>query len=172
MEAKLLLKATTTFFAAPCSLCDPSRPFSSFPYTTQRSSFPFNPISDFSQKCTLSVRPNAASTESVPTKKRIDESENLTLDHIRHSLIRQEDSIIFGLLERAQYCYNEETYDPDAFSMDGFHGSLVEYMVRETEKLHAKVGRYKSPDEHPFFPDGLPEPLLPPLQYPKVKSMS
>lgn len=32
----------------------------------------------------------------------------------------------------------------------------------------SKVGRYKSPDEHPFFPDGLPEPLLPPLQYPQV----
>jgi chorismate mutase len=63
----------------------------------------------------------------------------LTLDHIRHSLIRQEDSIIFSLLERAQYCYNGDTYDPDAFSMDGFNGSLVEYMVKETEKLHAKV---------------------------------
>lgn len=76
---------------------------------------------------------------SVPTKKRIDESDNLTLDHIRRSLVRQEDSIIFGLIERAQYCYNEDTYDPDAFSMDGFRGSLVEYMVRETERLHAKV---------------------------------
>jgi chorismate mutase len=76
---------------------------------------------------------------SVPIKKRIDGSDNLTLDHIRHSLIRQEDSIIFSLLERAQYCYNGDTYDPDAFSMDGFNGSLVEYMVRETEKLHAKV---------------------------------
>lgn len=76
---------------------------------------------------------------SASIKNRVDGSENLTLDHIRHSLIRQEDSIIFSLLERAQYCYNEDTYDPDGFSMDGFHGSLVEYMVRETEKLHAKV---------------------------------
>lgn len=75
----------------------------------------------------------------MPTKKRVDESDNLTLDHIRRSLVRQEDSIIFGLIERAQYCYNEDTYDPDAFSMDGFHGSLVEYMVGETERLHAKV---------------------------------
>ncbi|PKI47927.1 hypothetical protein CRG98_031711 [Punica granatum] len=52
--------------------------------------------------------------------------------------------------------------------MDGFPGSLVEFMVKETEKLHAQVGRYKSPDEHPFFPEGLPDPLLPPLHYPKV----
>lgn len=72
-------------------------------------------------------------------KKRIDQSEILTLDSIRHSLIRQEDSIIFSLLERAQYCYNADTYDSNAFDMDGFEGSLVEFMVRETEKLHAQV---------------------------------
>ncbi|GAB4825019.1 Chorismate mutase 1-like protein [Ancistrocladus abbreviatus] len=41
-------------------------------------------------------------------------------------------------------------------------------MLKETEKLHAQVGRYKSPDEHPFFPDDLPHPLLPPLHYPQV----
>lgn len=72
-------------------------------------------------------------------KKRVDMSETLTLESIRFSLIRQEDSIIFSLLERAQYCYNANTYDRDAFAMDGFHGSLVEYMVKETEKLHAQV---------------------------------
>ncbi|XP_027362359.1 chorismate mutase 3, chloroplastic [Abrus precatorius] len=101
-------------------------------------------------------------------KKRVDESKSLTLDSIRHSLIRQEDSIIFSLLERAQYCYNADTYDNDAFFMDGFNGSLVEYIVWETEKLHAQVGRYKSPDEHAFFPEDLPKPMLPPLQYPQV----
>ena len=69
----------------------------------------------------------------------MDESESLTLEGIRNSLIRQEDSIIFGLLERAKYCYNEDTYDPTAFDMDGFKGSLVEYMVKGTETLHAKV---------------------------------
>jgi len=57
-------------------------------------------------------------------------------------LIRLEDSIIFGLLERAQYCYNADTYDSKAFHMDGFEGSLVEYMVRETEKLHAQVNPF------------------------------
>lgn len=74
-------------------------------------------------------------------KKRVDQSESLTLESIRHSLIRQEDSIIFSLLERAQYCYNADTYDRNVFPMDGFHGSLVEFMVSETEKLHARVGR-------------------------------
>ncbi|KDP27193.1 hypothetical protein JCGZ_19892 [Jatropha curcas] len=121
----------------------------------------------FANRRILSVEASASSI-GLEKKKRVDESENLTLEHIRRSLIRQEDSIIFSLLERSQYCYNADTYDPDAFSMDGFHGSLVEYMLREIEKLHAQVGRYKSPDEHPFFPDDLPEPLLPPLQYPQV----
>ncbi|XP_027187433.1 chorismate mutase 3, chloroplastic isoform X2 [Cicer arietinum] len=103
-----------------------------------------------------------------PGKVRVDESRSLTLDRIRHSLIRQEDSIIFSLLERAQYSYNANTYDHDAFLTDDFNGSLVEYMVCQTEKLHSKVGRYDSPDEHAFFPTYLPEALLPPLKYPQV----
>ncbi|RCV31060.1 hypothetical protein SETIT_6G146100v2 [Setaria italica] len=88
---------------------------------------------------------------------RVDRSEKLTLDSIRQILITLEDSIIFGPLEKAQYRYNADTYDSSFFHMDGFEGSLVDYMVRETEKLHVQVGRYKSPDEHPFFPDDLPE---------------
>ena len=72
-------------------------------------------------------------------KKRVDQSESLTLDSIRHFLISQEDSIIFALLERAKYCYNADTYNQNIFNMAGFHGSLVEYMVRETERLHARV---------------------------------
>lgn len=109
-----------------------------------------------------------ATSPGMGKKSRVDETESYTLDGIRSSLIRQEDSIIFSLVERAQYCYNPETYDPDAFTMEAFHGSLVDYILKETEKLHAKVGRYESPDEHPFFPDELPQPMLPPLQYPQV----
>ncbi|GFY84882.1 chorismate mutase 1 [Actinidia rufa] len=104
----------------------------------------------------------------LPKIERIDESDSYTLEGIRHSLIRQEDTIIFSLLERAQFCFNADTYNPKSFVMDGFHGSLVDFMVKETEKLHARVGRYKSPDEHPFFPNDLPDPILPPLQYPQV----
>lgn len=104
-------------------------------------------------------------TISSPRLERVDESSILTLDSIRHSLIRQEDSIIFSLLERAQFCYNPNTYDKNVFTKDA---SLVEFMLKETEKLHAQVGRYRSPDEHPFFSEDLPEPMLPPMQYPKV----
>ncbi|KAH7315341.1 hypothetical protein KP509_21G045300 [Ceratopteris richardii] len=98
----------------------------------------------------------------------MDESDTLTLAAIRDSLIRQEDSIIFSLIERAQYKLNKPTYDADRFSIPGFQGSLIEYILKETESLHAKVRRYQSPDEHPFYEDLLPIPLLPPLEYPKV----
>ncbi|XP_031491261.1 chorismate mutase 1, chloroplastic-like [Nymphaea colorata] len=118
-----------------------------------------------------SIRPVVAlavSSDRVVKKDRVDQSESLTLESIRHSLIRQEDSIIFSLLERAQYCYNADAYEGNMLLPDGSQGSLVELMLKETEKLHAQVGRYKSPDEHPFFPNDLPEPLLPPMQYPQV----
>nr|GMD01083.1 chorismate mutase 1, chloroplastic [Ipomoea batatas] len=68
-----------------------------------------------------------ATSPGMGKKSRVDETESYTLDGIRSSLIRQEDSIIFGL-----------------------------------------VGRYNSPDEHPFFPNEVPQPMLPPLQYPQV----
>jgi len=44
----------------------------------------------------------------------------------------------------------------------------MEYFLLETEKVHAKVRRYTSPEEHPFFPNDLPPPILPPLTYPPI----
>ncbi|XVF60600.1 hypothetical protein PTKIN_Ptkin08bG0061200 [Pterospermum kingtungense] len=168
MDAKLL-RASSPALPAVNGTTKFSRP--SYLLTLQNREFPSFKLDYSARLSKKGIQSVHASTNSVGVKRikqRVDESENLTLEAVRHSLIRQEDSIIFSLLERAQYCYNAYTYDPDAFSMDGFHGSLVEYMLRETEKLHAKVGRYKSPDEHPFFQDELPDPLLPPLRYPQV----
>ncbi|KAB2056052.1 hypothetical protein ES319_A11G078200v1 [Gossypium barbadense] len=169
MEAKLFIASSSPSSFAVNGTTKLSRP--SFPLTSQTREFPIFKLHCSARLSKTVIQSLNASTNSIgstTTKQRVDESENLTLEAVRYSLIRQEDSIIFSLLERAQYCYNGDTYDPDAFSMDGFHGSLVEYILRGTEKLHAKVGRYKSPDEHPFFPDELPDPLLPPLQYPQV----
>lgn len=69
----------------------------------------------------------------------VDKSGHLTLEGIRDSLVRQEDSIIFNLIERAQYKMNSAAYDPNKISVPGFNGSLLEYMLRETETLHGKV---------------------------------
>ncbi|XP_047977128.1 chorismate mutase 1, chloroplastic-like [Salvia hispanica] len=157
MEAKLLTAASST------CISNPSPRFAHKSWE-RNCTLPFQSSTNFR----IRARASAAPTLGFEPKQRIDESECYTLDGIRNSLIRQEDSIIFGLVERAQFCFNGETYDPNAFSVEGFSGSLIEYMLKKTEKLHATVGRYKSPDEHPFFPDILPGPVLPPLKYPQV----
>lgn len=41
-------------------------------------------------------------------------------------------------------------------------------MLREQEQLQSLVRRYQSPDEYPFFPEVLQEPILPPIQYPQI----
>jgi chorismate mutase len=95
----------------------------------------------------------------------VESDEHLRLDHIRGVLIRLEETIIFWLIERAQYARNDAIYVPGG--MGGALGelSLLDYLLRECECSHAKVRRYTSPDEHPFFGD-LPGPVLPPLAYP------
>ncbi|MCL7037295.1 hypothetical protein MKW94_019274 [Papaver nudicaule] len=84
----------------------------------------------------------------------------MDLESVRKSLIRQEDSIVFCLIERAKFPFNSSLYKP-SLQIPGFDGSLIQYILKETEILEAKVGRYESPEEHPFFPDGLPFPLIP-----------
>lgn len=96
--------------------------------------------------------------------------EPLKLGHLRDTLIRLEDSIVFALIERAQFKRNDKIYLPRAFEFPGDPGiSFLEYMLKETEKVHAKVRRYTSPDEHPFSPiESLPSPILPEVFYPKT----
>ncbi|KAL3525893.1 hypothetical protein ACH5RR_014265 [Cinchona calisaya] len=171
MEAKMLRVASpppllTTPSSSPSN---PSKPICLFLQQSRRWNFNGSQfVSSAAPKHGIHSVRAIATFIGLPRKNRVDETKIYTLDGIRNNLIRQEDSIIFSLMERAQYCLNKETYDADAFAMDGFRGSLIDYMVKETEKLHARVGRYKSPDEHPFFPDDLPNPILPPLQYPRV----
>lgn len=90
----------------------------------------------------------------------------LSLKDIRNELVRLEDSIIFSLIERTQFAYNEKIYrDSGDLGIDG--SSFLEYLLHEIECVHAKVRRYTSPDETPFT-HNLPQPVLPPLRYPKL----
>jgi len=41
-------------------------------------------------------------------------------------------------------------------------------MLREQERLQSLVRRYQAPDEYPFFPSALQEPILQPIDYPKI----
>ena len=111
----------------------------------------------------------------------------LSLDSIRHSLIRQEETIIFALIERAQFRHNDivyqkggfgdigvpaGSYDPKVDNSDSAEDeplTFLEYMLVGTEALHCMARRYLSPEEHAFFPERLPRrgplPSLPSLQY-------
>lgn len=106
----------------------------------------------------------------------------LTLKDLRERLIRQEETIIFALIERAQFKLNPLIYQPDAFGLPKYarpdstrpeditcDGSFSQYMLYELEKVHSKVRRFTSPDEHPFAPNVvLPRPVLPGLDYPST----
>ncbi|RRT35869.1 hypothetical protein B296_00055975 [Ensete ventricosum] len=77
---------------------------------------------------------------------------------------------MFNLLERAQYCYNaDNTYHQNVFCMDGFHRPhwLNLWLEKPKNYMHRFVGT-RAPDEYPFLPDDLPEPMLPSTEYPKV----
>nr|WGT69856.1 Chorismate mutase 3 [Crinum x powellii] len=89
----------------------------------------------------------------------------LSLEAVRDSLVRQEDSMVFAIIERAKFPINSKAYEPSE-QCGGL--SLVEFFVREAEALQAKSGRYQNPEENPFFPENLPSPLVPPYNHPQV----
>ncbi|AES59088.2 putative chorismate mutase [Medicago truncatula] len=90
-----------------------------------------------------------------------------TLDTVRETLVRQEDTIVFGLIERSKFPFNSQTYDQNYLQIPGFCGSLVEFVFTNTEIVQAKAGRYKNPEENPFFPENLSLSLVP--SYPFTK---
>ncbi|KAI0670850.1 chorismate mutase [Trametes maxima] len=96
----------------------------------------------------------------------------LSLDRIRGILTRLEDTIIFSLIERAQFAHNPRAYQRGAFQElkdVGFDGSWLEWFLKETETFHAKARRYTSPDEYPFTnPAELPPPILKPTPHPPI----
>ncbi|KAI4316401.1 hypothetical protein L6164_024384 [Bauhinia variegata] len=53
-------------------------------------------------------------------------------------------------------------------SIPGFCGSLVEFVFKNTEAIQAKAGRYKSPEENPFFPENLPPSEVPYYPFSKI----
>jgi chorismate mutase len=97
---------------------------------------------------------------------------------IRPELEQMEDNIIFGLLERTPYKHNQNIYQiggldildqtpaptrgwmanaPAGIMMSSF----LDYMLEETEKVHASAGRYQHPLEHPFTKGSLlPKPIV------------
>ncbi|WEW56912.1 chorismate mutase aro7 [Emydomyces testavorans] len=97
-----------------------------------------------------------------------DASKALDLDNIRFQLIRLEDTITFHLIERVQFPLNKRIYQPGGVKIPHSDLSLMDWMLCETERLQSRVRRYQSPDEYPFFPDALEQPILQPLKYPHI----
>jgi chorismate mutase len=60
-----------------------------------------------------------------------------------------------------QFPLNKTVYVPGGVAIPGSDLSLQ-------ERLQSLVRRYQSPDEYPFFPEALQEPILKPLNYPKI----
>jgi len=107
-----------------------------------------------------------------PLKESCEMSEwdHLDLGNIRATLIRQEDTILFNLIERAQFKRNLAVYQPgaDILKGTGIAECYTKHLLSETEAIHAKARRYTSPDEKPFTPrDKLPPPVLPALEVPE-----
>lgn len=65
----------------------------------------------------------------------------LSLDRIRSILTRLEDTIIFSLIERAQFAHNPKIYQRGAFPDISDLGpkSLFEWFLKETESFHGKL---------------------------------
>ncbi|KAL4802139.1 chorismate mutase [Aspergillus unguis] len=95
-------------------------------------------------------------------------SQALDLDNIRFQLIRLEDTITFHLIERVQFPLSKTIYVPGGVRIPNETISLMDYFLREQERLQSRVRRFESPDEYPFFPDALEKPILQPLNYPKI----
>lgn len=98
------------------------------------------------------------------------EKDPLSLERIRQILVRLEDTIIFDLIERAQFAHNPRIYIRGSFQElkdMNFDGSWLEWFLKEIETFHARARRYTSPDEYPFTSD-LPVPVLLPLAFPKI----
>mmetsp|Transcript_18828 Transcript_18828/g.56889 ORF Transcript_18828/g.56889 Transcript_18828/m.56889 type:complete len:341 (+) Transcript_18828:294-1316(+) len=130
------------------------------------------PLPSRAISCTAAAAP-APAVVSTNDGESVDLSSRLELQNIREALIRQEDTIIFSIIERAQFAANQAVYQADAvpvpeYSANGQRYSLLEYILRQTEQLHGRIRRFTSPDEHAFYPDDVPNLVLPPLKYPEV----
>jgi chorismate mutase len=75
----------------------------------------------------------------MPSLNFMSGEDPLSLDRIRSVLTRLEDTIIFSLIERAQFAHNPRMYQRGDFKelTDlGFNGSWLEWFLKEIESFH------------------------------------
>eukprot|EP00571_Detonula_confervacea_P001150 CAMPEP_0172315798 /NCGR_PEP_ID=MMETSP1058-20130122/26325_1 /TAXON_ID=83371 /ORGANISM="Detonula confervacea, Strain CCMP 353" /LENGTH=395 /DNA_ID=CAMNT_0013029961 /DNA_START=46 /DNA_END=1236 /DNA_ORIENTATION=+ len=177
MLPHLLILTSLLFFAAQCS--DAYTPSMSSPrWSSSRYS------SATSVDGATSTTTKSATTDQEDGEENITTRDLLSLDYIRSTLIRQEETIIFALIERAQFRQNDIVYEvggvpglgaPLGSSVseeEEVELSFLDFMFTGTEALHSRVRRYESPEEHAFFPSRLPKRTnsLSELDYPNLLS--
>ena len=134
-------------------------------------SYIIKPISSSSSRSAQTIPYFSATMNLKMVDGKVTTSDVYSLNSIRSTLIRQEETIIFALIERAQFRQNTLIYDPLKSPLKDPNGesiSLLSWMFIQTEAVHAQVRRYTSPEEHAFFPQFIPEPVLPTLQFPEL----
>jgi chorismate mutase len=85
--------------------------------------------------------------------------ENHLRDVVRPKLMSLEDSIIFHILERAQFKSNDDIYLPGKIQGVPEGKSFFGFLFDETEQLYAKMGKFQNPEEYPHTPSSL-EPIV------------
>lgn len=100
-----------------------------------------------------SSRYKTISTTNFIRKQKINMIKELELASIRSNLIQQEETIIFSLIERAQFKINSKIYNYKEIKIPDYSFSFMEYLLKKTEDIHALAGRYNSPEENPFNSD-------------------
>lgn len=83
----------------------------------------------------------------LPVQNLVLGDDPLSLDRIRAILTRLEDTIIFSLIERAQFAHNPKAYRRGEFRelQDiGFNGSWLDWFLKETESFHCEQGPARS----------------------------
>ena len=90
--------------------------------------------------------------------KPIRTTDHFELTHIAAILEGLEETIIFKLIDRAQFAHNPDIYEPDKSGFEGAEGnSLFSLRLLRHESMDAEFGRFHVPEERPFMSD-LPAP--------------
>jgi chorismate mutase len=78
-------------------------------------------------------------------------NDNFDLAKIAAALEGLEETIIFKLIDRAQFRYNHPIYEKGRSGFAGAHDtSLFSLRLRHQEKMDALFGRFRVPEERPF----------------------
>ena len=88
----------------------------------------------------------------------IQNKNGLDLNAIAQKLEGLEETIIFMLINRAQFAANRLVYEPDGIPFEGASGvSLLKLRLCRHEEMDSEFGRFCVPEERPFM-SALPPP--------------